>query len=270
MTKNVLVLTGSGYIGIAIARRCGIGCHIVLADLKLENAKREAEILTNAGFNVTPTTVDISSRKSILKLIELAKSLGSIKYLVNAAGVSPSQASIEAILKVDLYGTAVLLEEFGKVIAEGGAGVTIFSQSGYRLGSITNEENKLLATTPTEELLNLDILKNVDSTLKAYQYSKRCNGLRVMYEAARWGKRNARLNTISPGIIMTPLAMDEFNGPRGDMYKIWFQKALVIGLELLMMLQTLRNFYYQIKAPTFQEVISYVTAELQLLGGMVI
>ena len=145
--------------------------------------------------------------------------MGKIKYFVNAAGVSPSQAPIEDILKVDLYGTAVLLEEFGKVIEEGGSGVIISSQSGYRLGSLTDEENKMLATTPTEELLSMPILEKASDTLKAYQLSKRCNCLKVMYESGNWGKRGARLNSISPGIIITPLANDELNGPRGAMYK---------------------------------------------------
>ena len=218
-SKDVLVLTGAGSIGIAIARRIGIGKHIVLADLNIKNAERESQILYNAGFQTSVYETDISSRESILKLIDFAKSFGKIKYFVNAAGVSPSQASIKDILKVDLYGTAVLLEEFGKVIEEGGSGITISSQSGYRLGSLTDEENKILAATPTEKLLSLPILDKAADTLKAYQLSKRCNCLRVMYESGNWGKRGARLNSISPGIIITPLANDELNGPRGESYR---------------------------------------------------
>jgi len=163
--------------------------------------------------------VDISSRESILKLIEHAQQFGPITNLIHAAGVSPSQAPVATILKVDLYGTAVLLEEFGKVIAEGGSGVVISSQSGHRLGALSEEQNTLLATTPTEELLELDFLKEITDTLKAYQYSKRCNVLRVMYEATRWGKRGATINSISPGIIITPLANDELKGPRGEGYR---------------------------------------------------
>ena len=146
--------------------------------------------------------------------------------LINAAGVSPSQAPIEAILKVDLYGTAVLLEEVGKVIKEGGTGVTISSQSGHRMKQLTPEEDELLATTPTEELLKLDMLQpeNIRDTLHAYQMAKRCNEKRVMSESVKWGKRSARLNSISPGIIVTPLAIDEFNGIRGDFYKNMFAK----------------------------------------------
>ena len=147
--------------------------------------------------------------------------------LVNAAGVSPSQAPVEPILKVDLYGTAVLLEEVGKVIAPGGVGVTISSQSGWRMPALTAEQDEALACTPAEELLNLDILRpeNIRDTLHAYQMAKRCNEKRVMAEAVKWGAQGARINDIAPGIIVTPLAVDEFNGPRGDFYKNMFAKC---------------------------------------------
>lgn len=217
--KDVVVLVGSGSIGQAIARRVGSGKHIVLADINLENAQIAAKTLENAGFKTSTIIVDISSRESILELIEHAKSKGEISNFINSAGLSPSQASIEHILQVDLYGTAVLLEEFGKVIKIGGSGITISSQSGHRLGNISEEESEKLATLPTEELLNLDFLKNITNTLKAYQYSKRCNNLRVMYEATKWGERNATINSISPGIIITPLANDELNGLRGEGYR---------------------------------------------------
>lgn len=217
--KDVVVLVGSGSIGQAIARRVGSGKHIVLADINLENEQIAAKTLENAGFKTSTIIVDISSRESILELIEHAKSKGEISNFINSAGLSPSQASIEHILQVDLYGTAVLLEEFGKVIKIGGSGITISSQSGHRLGNISEEESEKLATLPTEELLNLDFLKNITNTLKAYQYSKRCNNLRVMYEATKWGERNATINSISPGIIITPLANDELNGPRGEGYR---------------------------------------------------
>ena len=171
--KDVAVLLGTGSIGQAIVRRVGAGKHIVLADLKLENAERAAKILEDAGFETSVISTDLGSREAILKLVEHAQQFGEIKNLINAAGVSPSQASVQDILRVDLYGTAVLLEEFGKIISD---------------------------------------------TLKAYQYSKRCNVLRVMYEATRWGKRGATINSISPGIIITPLANDELHGPRAEGY----------------------------------------------------
>lgn len=227
MKKEVMILTGAGQIGMAIARRMGYGKKIVMGDRNFGNAKAIAGIMNNAGFDVEPVEMDLSSRESILQLINKALSCGEIKMLVNVAGVSPSQASIEAILKVDLYGTAVLLEEVGKVIAEGGAGVTISSQSGHRMKQLTPEEDEQLAMTPTEELLNLKVLQseNIQDTLHAYQMAKRCNEKRVMAESVKWGKRGARLNSISPGIIVTPLAIDEFNGPRGDFYKNMFAKC---------------------------------------------
>ncbi len=225
--KDVMIVTGAGQISMAIARRVGHGKKIVMGDKNIENAKAIAEIMNNAGFDVEPVEMDLSSRQSILSLIAKAKEYGEIKMLVNGAGVSPSQAPIETILNVDLHGTAVLLEEVGKVIAEGGCGVTISSQSGWRMPQFTKEEDEALATTPTEELLDLEILQpeNIKDILHAYQMAKRCNEKRVMAQSVEWGKRGARLNDIAPGIIVTPLAQDEFNGPRGDFYKNMFAKC---------------------------------------------
>lgn len=224
MKKDVVILTGAGQIGMAIARRIGYGKKIVVGDKSIDNANTVAEIMNAAGFDTTPIEMDLSSRKSILNLIAKAQEFGEISTLINAAGVSPSQATIEAILKVDLYGTAVLLEEVGKIIKNGGVGVTISSQSGHRMPALTPEVDELLATTPTEELLNLDVLRseNIKDTLHAYQMAKRCNEKRVMAESVKWGKKDARINSISPGIIVTPLAIDEFNGPRGNFYKNMF------------------------------------------------
>ncbi len=162
-----------------------------------------------------------SSRQSVQSLITTATDLGEISGLIHAAGVSPSQAPPQAILAVDLYGTAVILEEVGKVIAEGGAGVVIASQSGHRLGALTAAQDAALAITPADELLAHPLLEldRVTDSLNAYQLAKRGNSLRVMAEAVRWGKRGARINTISPGIIFTPLARDELTGPRGAGYR---------------------------------------------------
>ncbi len=225
--KDVMILTGAGQIGMAIARRMGYGMKIVIGDKRPENAEAVAKIMNDAGFDAVAVEMDLSSRESIKSLIEKAKTYGDITMLVNAAGVSPSQAPIEAILKVDLYGTAVLLEEIGKVIKSGGVGVTISSQSGHRMPALSPEADEQLATTPTEELLDLDILKpeNIKDTLRAYQMAKRCNEKRVMSESVKWGEKGARINSISPGIIVTPLAIDEFNGPRGDFYKNMFAKC---------------------------------------------
>ena len=224
MNKDVMIVTGAGQISMAIARRMGYGKKIIMGDKNIDNANAITKVMNDAGFDVEPIEMDLSSRKSILAMIEKAKTYGNITMLVNGAGVSPSQAPIEAILKVDLYGTAVLLEEVGKVIADGGVGVTISSQSGHRMKQLTPLEDEQLATTPTEELLSLDLLQveNIQDTLHAYQLAKRCNEKRVMAEAVKWGQRGARVNSISPGIVVTPLAIDEFNGPRGDFYKNMF------------------------------------------------
>ena len=219
--KDVVVLIGAGQIGQAIARRVGVGKHVLLADLRLDNANAAAEVLGNVGYEVSAATVDVSSRDGVRALVDKATALGGVTGLIHAAGVSPSQASPATILKVDLYGTALVLEEFGNVIARGGAGVVIASQSGHRVAPLTIEQNKALATTPVEELLGLPFLQpdQVTDSLHAYQISKRGNSLRVMAEAVRWGKRGARVNTISPGIIITPLAKDELTGPRGEGYR---------------------------------------------------
>ena len=225
--KNVMILTGAGQIGMAIARRMSHGMKIVIGDKKPEHAQAISQIMNQAGFDTEAMEMDLSSRDSIKALIAEAQRYGPITMLVNAAGVSPSQAPVEAILRVDLYGTAVLLEEVGRVIAPGGAGVTISSQSGHRMKQLTPEEDEALACTPTEELLGLELLRprNIRDTLLAYQLAKRCNEKRVMAESVKWGKKGARINSISPGIIVTPLDLDEFNGPRGDFYKNMFAKC---------------------------------------------
>lgn len=227
MGKNVVLWMGAGQIGMAIARRIGYGKKIIVGDKNPSNAEAIAKVMTDAGFDVEWMEADLSSRESIKSFITKGQEHGPIEFLINAAGVSPSQAPIETILKIDLYGTAVLLEEVGKIIMEGGSGVTISSQSGKRMPQLTADEDRLLATTPAEELLALDILQpeNIESTLHAYQLAKRCNEKRVMAEAVKWGERGARINSISPGIIVTPLAIDEFNGPRGDFYKNMFAKC---------------------------------------------
>ena len=227
MSKEVMLVTGAGQIGLAIARRMGYGKKIVIATRRPKKAKDTIDTLINAGFDAVVIPMDMASRESIVNAVAKAQEYGPIKMLVNAAGVSPSQASIEQILQVDLLGTAILLEEVRKVIVPGGVGVTISSQSGFRMKQLTPEEDRALAMTPTEELLNLEILqpRNIVNTLHAYQLAKRCNEKRTMYEAVEWGKRGARLNDIAPGIVVTPLAIDEFNGIRGDFYKNMFAKC---------------------------------------------
>jgi len=219
--KQVTVVIGAGSIGQAIARRVSAGRKVLLADLKLENAQAAAKVLADAGFDVGTAVVDVSRRSDVVALAEKASALGEVTGLIHAAGVSPTQASPKTILNVDLYGTALVLEVFGSVMAPGGAGVVIASQSGHRLPALLPEQDKALATTPVEELLALPFLQaeQIKDSLHAYQISKRGNSLRVMAEAVRWGKRGARVNTISPGIIITPLARDELTGPRGPGYQ---------------------------------------------------
>ena len=227
MTKEVVLVTGAGQISLAITRRMAFGKKVLLGDKSLQHAKTMGQVLTQAGFDVEAVEMDLASRESIKAFIARGQEYGPIKYLINGAGVSPSQASIETILQVDLYGTAVLLEEVGKVIDSSGAGVTISSQSGFRMPALTDQEDRLLATCPTEDLLKLDFLQPsvIRDSLHAYQLAKRANEKRVMYEAVRWGERAARINDIAPGIIVTPLALDEFNGPRGEFYKNMFAKS---------------------------------------------
>lgn len=219
--NNVIVVIGAGSIGQAIARRVGSGKHILLADLRRDNAEAAATVLADAGFEASTAVVDVSFRESVRALVGVATALGEVTGVIHAAGVSASQASIEQILRVDLYGTAVVLEEFGKAIAAGGSAVVISSQSGHRLPALSPEQNKALATTPADELLALPMLQpgQLRDGLHAYQVSKRANALRVQAEAVRWGERGARVNAISPGIIITPLARDELNGANGAGYR---------------------------------------------------
>ncbi len=219
--SQVIVVIGAGQIGQAIARRVGVGKRVLLADMKPQNAKAAAEVLANAGYETHVAAIDVASRASVEALVAAATALGEVSGLIHAAGVSPSQAPPEVILKVDLYGTALVLDLFGAVIAPGGSGVVIASQSGHRLAPLSVEQNHALATTPTEDLLALPFLApdEVSDPLKAYQLSKRGNSLRVAAQAVRWGERGARINAISPGIVMTPLARDELTGPRGAGYR---------------------------------------------------
>lgn len=224
---QVTVLIGAGSIGLAIARRVSAGRHVLVADLHQKNADAVAKTLEEAGFETSTAVVDVAKRESVHALAEQAGAIGDILRVVHAAGVSPSQAPPEAILHVDLLGTALVLEEFGNLIAKDGSAVVIASQSGHRLPALTAEEDTLLATTPTDELLALPLLASdkVTDSLHAYQLAKRGNALRVKAEAVRWAKRGARVNTISPGIIMTPLAKDELTGPRGEGYRNMLSKS---------------------------------------------
>lgn len=267
MKKDVMILTGAGQIGMAVARRMGYGMKIIIGDKYVKNAETISDIMNKAGFDTVPVEMDLSDRQAILGLIDAAGQHGEIAMLVNAAGVSPSQASIETILQVDLYGTAVLLEEVGKVIKPGGAGITVSSQSGHRLPALGSETDRLLACTPTEELLSLEVLqpRNIRDTLHAYQLAKRCNVKRVMAEAVKWGKRGARINSISPGIIVTPLAIDEFNGPRGEFYKNMFAHCPAGRPGTADEVANVAELLMGSRGPLSREAISWWTVELRPL-----
>ncbi|MDZ7791550.1 MAG: SDR family oxidoreductase [Xanthomonadales bacterium] len=219
--KDVIVVIGSGAIGQAIARRVGAGKKILLADLKPENSESVARVMADAGFEVQPATVDVTSPESVSGLVENAAALGNVTGVIHSAGVSPSNAPPAVIFKVDLYGTAVVLEAFGEVIATGGSGLVVSSQAGHRLGALAPEETAALATTPSGQLLDLAMLQDdrVSDSLQAYQIAKRGSSLRVQAEAVRWARRGARLNAISPGIVVTPLSRKELEGPHSRDYR---------------------------------------------------
>lgn len=224
MSKEIIVLTGSGAIGIAIVRRIAVGKQLLLADIKIEQAEKQAQELRNAGFNVHTIACDVSNRESVNQLVETATKLGKIMGLVNTAGLSPSQATAQRIFEVDLYGNALLLDSFSKVMAKGSAALVIGSQSSHRLEPLTFAQTKALALTPTEALLDLPFITQVNDSLKAYQLAKRGNALRVQAQAVKWGRRGARINWISAGIIHTPLANDELNGERKAFYRKMLQE----------------------------------------------
>jgi NAD(P)-dependent dehydrogenase (short-subunit alcohol dehydrogenase family) len=220
MSNDVIVVIGAGGIGVAIARRQGLGKIVLLADFNDKVLSAAADEMRTASYNVETQTVDVSSRASVTALVEKATSLGSVQQVVNTAGLSPNMAPPERVLAVDLYGSAMVFEAFGEVIAEGGAGLIISSMAGHMLPPLTPEQNKALAFTPADELLDLPFLKEaIPNSMLAYMMAKRGNHLRVQAEAIRWGERGARVNSISPGIIATPLAQHELNSAIGDGYR---------------------------------------------------
>lgn len=221
MTQDVVVIIGAGGIGAAIARRQGFGKTVLLADWNADVLANAAEALRDASYRVETRQVDVSSRASVAALADAAAALGRVTQVVNTAGLSPNMASVDRVLAVDLYGTAVVFEAFGRVIAPGGAGLVISSMAGHMAPPLSAEVEQALAFTPADELLALPCLsaEAVPDAMIGYIIAKRANFLRVQAEAIRWGERGARVNAISPGIVATPLARHEMASPVGEMYR---------------------------------------------------
>lgn len=221
MNHEVIVIIGAGGIGIAIARRQGFGKIVLLADLHEKSLAAAAKNLRDAGYAVETQLVDVTSRVSVENLAKAAAALGKVVQVVNTAGLSPNMAPVAGVLKVDLYGAAVVFDEFGKIIAPGGAGLIISSMAGHMLAALPQEQDRALMLTPTEELLSLPFLQadQIPNPVVAYMIAKRANHLRVQASAITWGQRGARVNSISPGIVVTPLAQHELNSEIGDMYR---------------------------------------------------
>ncbi|MBT0663671.1 SDR family oxidoreductase [Geobacter pelophilus] len=221
MKNDVVVVIGAGGIGLAIARRQGFGKTVLLADFNDKTLSSAAKALDEASYAVATQSVDVSSRESVRALVDAAAALGNVVSVVNTAGLSPNMAPVDRVLAVDLYGSAVVFEEFERVIAPGGAGLIISSMAGHMMPALPPEQEHALAFTPADELLALPFLQPdaVPNSMIGYMISKRANNLRVQAAAISWGARGARVNSISPGIIATPLAQHELNSSIGDGYR---------------------------------------------------
>ncbi|MCC5581128.1 SDR family oxidoreductase [Microtetraspora sp. AC03309] len=222
MTRYVAVVIGVGGMGLAIARRIGPGTHLLLADFNQDLLASVTQRLRAEGYEVTPAEVDVSSRESVAALAAQAASLGEVRSVVHTAGLSPVQAPVPAILAVDLLGVALVLEEFGQVVAPGGAGVVIASMAGHGYPAPAREDALQLATAPADDLLSLPITAqaNFPDSGTAYSFAKRANLLRVQAASQSWGARGARVNSISPGIIATPMGQSELNGEHGAVMRM--------------------------------------------------
>ncbi|OJW13211.1 SDR family oxidoreductase [Mucilaginibacter sp. 44-25] len=227
MQSNVLVIIGVGGIGMAIAKREGAGKIVLLADINEKNLTEAARDLVDTGYAVETQQVDVASQSSVESLAAKASTLGNVLQVVNTAGLSPNMASVTKLLEVDLLGAVYVLESFVNVIAEGGSCIHISSIAGHMIPALGADTDKALAVTPANELLNLPVLQpeNVPNTTFAYCLSKRANHLRIQAESLKWAERGARVNSISPGIILTALAKHELDSPIGDGYRAMIQNS---------------------------------------------
>ncbi len=210
--KEVIALLGAGSMGTAIARRFAAGRKILLGDISEKNLEKVSHDLQYSGYDVETMIVNALEKSSVESFARKAASLGPVKYFIDTAGASPNQTSPEHILKLDMVGSGYALDAFGKVMAAGGAGLLISSQTGYMMRIPDDVEQQILAT-PTEELMNLPYIREtaMQNTGFAYIIAKRVNHLQAQKAAAGlWKERRARINTLSPGVIVTPLAYDEF------------------------------------------------------------
>lgn len=211
--KEVVALLGAGSMGMTIAERVAQNRIVLLGDISEKALETSRQKLEYSGYHVETMRVDASDKDSIYAFAKKAKELGNVKYYIHTAGASPNQTNPQHMIKLDLIGSAYALDAFGEVMAKDGAGILISSQTGYMLPQpLTNEEEYALTMTPADELSQLPMLQPnviVNSGI-AYIMSKRANQLRVRKAAIDWGKRGARINTISPGVVVTPLAYDEF------------------------------------------------------------
>lgn len=218
MTSGVLVVIGVGGMGQAIARRQGAGKTVLLADFNPETLESAASAMTGDGYSVHTLLVDVSSPDSVDCLARRACELGAVTQLVHTAGLSPAQDSAEAVLRVDLLGVALVLDAFGEIVAPGGAGIVVASMAGHLFRAFTAEQERALAHTPAHELLTLPCVspETVTDSGLAYGLAKRANHIRVQAASTAWGLRGARVNSISPGCIATPMGHLELDSPIGD------------------------------------------------------
>ncbi len=217
--NEVLVVIGVGGMGVSIARRVGAGRTIVLADINAAGLDAAARALTDDGHQVLTQEVDVTSRRSVAAVAETAQAAGRVMAVVHTAGLSPQQAAAEAVLAVDLLGVALSIDEFGRVIEPGGAGVVIASMAGHMQPALDPAVEQQLAGVPAEELLRLDACANITSSQMAYPFAKRANQIRVAAAAVAWGERGARINSISPGVISTSMGRLELDGESGALMR---------------------------------------------------